>query len=305
MKKRDSLSHLINLRNDIIFKFIFGHEKNERILIALLNAILGVKGTEKITKLTFINSINLKEYLKDKTTTLDVKAEDTEGKRYNIEMQLKSSKYYINRVIYYQDKLFTSQLQEGEDYHTLNKTISISILNYEFLEEEKEIHNIYRFKNTKSNNELTDIKEIHFIELPKFDKNKPEELRTKFEKWLFILKFGEYYIDRVDNLPDNLKNEEEIIMALREMVRASSDEVVRELLEYRDKALHDEATRLLEAKEEGIEEGMAKGIAKGKAEGIEMGKAEIAKKFLKKGFPLEEVAETTGLSVEFLKGILK
>jgi hypothetical protein len=31
----------INLRNDLIFKFVFGYEKNERILIALLNAILG------------------------------------------------------------------------------------------------------------------------------------------------------------------------------------------------------------------------------------------------------------------------
>ena len=55
----------INLRNDLIFKFVFGYEKNERILIALLNAILGLEGAEKIVKLTFLNTFNLQEYMDD------------------------------------------------------------------------------------------------------------------------------------------------------------------------------------------------------------------------------------------------
>jgi hypothetical protein len=35
--------------------------------------------------------------------------------------------------------------------------------------------------------------EYHFVELSKFDKDKPSMLRNKFEKWLHILKFGDYY----------------------------------------------------------------------------------------------------------------
>ncbi len=58
---------------------------------------------------------------------------------------------------------------------------------------------------------------------------------------MHILKFGEIYADDIDNLPDELKQEEEIVMALQEMVRASNDEMVRQILEMRSKARHEEA----------------------------------------------------------------
>lgn len=38
----------INLRNDIIFKIVFGYKKNEKILIFLLNAILNLEVYKKI-----------------------------------------------------------------------------------------------------------------------------------------------------------------------------------------------------------------------------------------------------------------
>ncbi len=272
-----SIDSSINLRNDLIFKFVFGHEKNEKILRALLNAILGLEGPERIIKLTFLNTFNLQEYVDDKLSILDVKAEDNTGKRVNIEMQVESEPSYINKVIYYHDRLFTTQLEEGDPYHKLNKTISISILNFTLLQKEIALHNIYRYLNIKSKQELTDIKEIHFIELPKFKEDKPKKRQSKFEKWLHILKFGEIYANNLDNLPEELKEEEEIVMALQEMVRASNDEMVRQILEMRSKARHEEATRLYQAiKERDIE---------------------IAKNLINQGFPLEAISKGTGLSI--------
>ncbi len=75
---------LVNLRNDVIFKTVFGYEKNEKLLISLLNAILNLTGNEKIVKLTFLNTFNIKEYLNDKLTSLDVKVEDGTGDRSQI-----------------------------------------------------------------------------------------------------------------------------------------------------------------------------------------------------------------------------
>lgn len=274
----------INLRNDVVFKFVFGYEKNEKILISLLNAILGLTGDDRIVKLTFINTFNVKEYLKDKLTSLDVKVEDNTGKKYNIEMQVEPEKSYIQRIMYYLDKLYTGQLKESDPFNTLNKTISISILNFVLLTKESDLHNIYRYLNVKSKRELTDLKEIHFIELPKFKKDKPKKLRTKFEKWLHILKFGELYASDIDNIPDELKEEEEIVMALQEMVRASNDVNIREILEMRSKARHEEASRLYQAKMEG--------------------KEEVAKNAYKKGQSIEFISEITGISIEELKQIL-
>ena len=283
----------INLRNDLIFKYVFGYEKNERILIALLNAILGLEGADRIVKLTFINTFNIQEYLKDKLTSLDVKAEDNTGRRLNIEMQVEPDRSYINRVIYYHDRLYTSQLQESEPFEELHKTISISILNFTLLKKERDLHNIYRYLNIKSKEELTDLKELHFIELTKFKKNKPKKLQSRFEKWLHVLKFGEIYADNIDDLPDELKEEEEIVMALQEMVRASNDEQVRQILEMRSKARHEEASRLYQAKQEGKEEGKEEGIKAGKEEE----KISIAKNMINLNFPVEAISQATGLSI--------
>jgi len=48
---------------------------------------------------------------------------------------------------------------------------------------------------------VTDVLELHFIELSKFNKLKPRELQSSFERWLHFLKFGEYYVDEEFPLP--------------------------------------------------------------------------------------------------------
>lgn len=296
----------ISLRNDIIFKYVFGHEKNERILRALLNAILALEGENRIVNLTFLNSINLKEYLKDKTSVLDVKAEDSTGKRYNIEMQVRAEDCYIQRVLYYHDRLFTSQLTESVSFGKLEKTMSISILNHILLCGERDLHNIYRYGNIKTGRVLSDIKEIHFIELPKFKKDKPRQLMTKFEKWLYVLKFGEHYTDDPERLPEVLKVEEEIVMAIRKMGEASGDEVVRELIESREKARHIEATRLEAAEKRGIEEGLKRGLEQGLEQGLQQGlqqgsvkgRIEVARTMKEMGLGTETIVQASGLARE-------
>ncbi|MGV8123627.1 MAG: Rpn family recombination-promoting nuclease/putative transposase [Candidatus Xenobiia bacterium LiM19] len=292
-----------SLRNDIVFKYVFGLEKNEKILRALLNAILGLEGDERIVSLSFMNPDNLKEYLKDKFTTLDVKVKDSTGKRYNIEMQVRVDSSYIARAIYYHDKLFSGQLTETESFDLLKRTLSISILNHLLLEKEIDLHNVYRYANIKSGRELTDIKELHFIELPKFRKDKPKQLMTKFEKWLYVLKFGENYSDNPEGLPDTLKAEEEIVMAIERMHEALSDEMVRELMEHREKALHDEATRMFQAKREAEREGMEKGLEKGMEKGKIEGKAEVARELKKMGHDIGMIVKVTGLSLEEVEKI--
>jgi len=140
------------------------------------------------------------------------------------------------------------------------------------------LHNIYRFLNIKSKRELTDLKELQFIELPKFKKDKPKRDMSKFEKWLLALKFGEIYANDLENLPEELKEEEEIVMALHELVRASNDDMIREILEMRSKARHDEASRLYQAEMKG--------------------KEDVAKNLLEMDMPIEKIAKATGISVE-------
>ncbi len=72
----------------------------------------------------------------------------------------------IKRSLYYWSKLYEEQLSEGDKYETLSRTVCINILDFKYLDNDR-FHNGYRLKELETNEELTDIQEIHFIEIPK------------------------------------------------------------------------------------------------------------------------------------------
>ena len=81
----------------------------------------------------------------------------------------------------------------------------------------------------------------------------------------------------------------------------SLDEENRRLYEAREMFLHDQATRMYEAKEEGLEEG----LKKGREEGLEEGKEIVAKNLLSKGMDAKFVMETTGLDLSIIDKLKK
>ncbi len=224
--------------------------------------------------------MNLKEYVLDKATVIDIKAKDGNGRLYNIEMQVQSEQHFVERIIYYNSKLLTGQLAEAQGYDRLNKTISIVFTDFILLKKEKAIHNIYRLLNVKSHKELADLVEYHFIELPKYKDDKM--YGDPINQWLFALVNGETFIGDPAKMPDPIKKEAMIMKAIEKMQKATSDEDVRAILEYREKAVRDEADRmsyatkkaLMRGKEEGIMIGKEEGIMIGKEEGIMIGKEE-------------------------------
>lgn len=105
------------LLNDVLFKIVFGTHNSEPVLRALLNALLGLSGTERIADLVILNPTLRKEYLADKGAILDVKARDHRGRQYNIEVQLSAGirADYVKRTIFYLAR-FCEQLERGQSY---------------------------------------------------------------------------------------------------------------------------------------------------------------------------------------------
>ena len=80
--------------NDMVFKVVFASATNDHLLRALLNALLGLTGTERITEIHILNPYVDKTYLTEKGVVLDIKARDGQGQRYNIEVQLQDQSAY-------------------------------------------------------------------------------------------------------------------------------------------------------------------------------------------------------------------
>ena len=275
------------LTNDLLFKIVFGSKGNEKLLALLLNALLSLKGSQQIEELEILNPINLPEWKNGKQSVIDVKARDISGEVYCVEIQVKAHAEILKRVLFYSAASYTRQIVRGTKYADLNKTICLWIM-CETTLSEPEIYNKYLIKHDKNNNILTDLMEYHFVELSKFDKSKPAELQNRFEKWLHILKFGDYYRSGSE-LPGELKKEKGICEVIKQMSTANTDEQMRYELLAREMFLSDLATDLDAAEK--------KGIAKGKAED--------AINMLQDGLTVEKVCKYTGLSADLVDNLAK
>jgi len=278
---------LLDPKMDFVFKNIFGSEKNPEILISFLNATLKPKDLIKAVEIknTDIN----KDYIEDKFSRLDVKATTNNNEVINIEIQLKNEYNMIKRSLYYWSKLYSEQLNEGADYSLLKRTICINILNFKYLKTRK-FHSGYRLKEIYSNEELTDVAEIHFIEIPKLEEGSDE--KDMLVNWVEFLKDPES--EKVRSLEMSI---EEIRRAKDELIRMSNDDTQREIYEMRAKTLKDKISALNEAERKGLKKGIEQGIKKGIEEGEKNKAIEIAKSLLDV-LDIETISLKTGLSID-------
>ncbi|MCU7192794.1 MULTISPECIES: Rpn family recombination-promoting nuclease/putative transposase [Bacillota] len=280
---------LLPPKMDFVFKRIFGNEKHPNVLISFLNAVLN--------PIDLIESVELKDttieknHLEDKYSRLDVKAITNKGEHINIEIQLKDEYNMIKRSLYYWSKLYEGQLESGENYQKLSRTICINLLDFHLLNHSN-FHSVYRLKDCRTNEELTDVMELHFIELKKMkDVQRVEDVKSKLEAWL-------YFINQPDSelVQELEKVEIEIKEAKAELVRLSGDRKERERYEKRRESRLNEISALAYAEE--------KGMVKGIEQGAKIEKIEIAKKLLDV-LDDETISLKTGLSLEEVKEIRK
>ena len=185
---------LLNPKIDFVFKKIFGSEEHPGVLIAFLNAVLKTK--VPIVDVEIKNTDIEKAHIEDKFSRLDVKAKTSNKEIINIEIQLKNEYNMIQRSLYYWSKLYEEQLGDGDRYDKLCRTVCINILDFKYLKNDR-FHNGYRLKEIETNEELTDIQEIHFIEIPKLKKiNSEQEIVDVLEGWVEFLRDPESEVVR-------------------------------------------------------------------------------------------------------------
>lgn len=269
---------LLNPQIDFVFKKIFGTEKNKPILINFLNAV--IKPTTPIKDVEIKNNDIDKDFLEDKFSRLDVKATTNNKEHINIEIQVKNEYNMIQRTLYYWSKMYSEQIQNRDNYSKLERTVCINILNFKYLKNDK-YHNAYRLKEITSNEELTDLQEIHFIELPKFNEIGNKEYVENVEKMDALEKWLEFLVEPESNTVRELeKSSEEIRLAKDELYKLSMNSEEREKYNMREKAIYDRISALEGAREEG--------------------KLEVAKKLLIANVDMDIIVSSTGLSEDEL-----
>jgi len=282
-----SLGKLLNPKNDIAFKHLFGIDKNKELLIHFINDVIPGKNVKDIS---FLKPSLDPDVLWRKESIVDVLCEDHNGSKYIVEMQVQKQPGFHKRAQYYASKTYSSQLVVGNDYDVLNEVIFIAITDFVmFPKKESYFSNHVTLDKETFENDLIDFS-FTFIELPKFNKRK-EDLLTNIDKWAFFFK----YTDKMsaEELKSVIGGYEVVRKALEQLTQFHFTEA--ELIAYEAEAkvlMHNGAGRL-----QIFRDGKAEGIVEGEAKA----KAEVAKNLKSSGFSLDSISKATGLTEDEIK----
>jgi len=277
----------INPFTDYGFKRLFGEEPNKPLLMDFLNELLKEEQGQ-ITELTYLKNENLGTGEVDRRAVFDLYCTSENGEKFIVELQKTKQKFFKDRTVYYSTFPVREQAERGSEWNfELKKVYMISILDFIF-DEEKENKQKFRYdvKLTDIETKKVFYEKLTFIylEMPKFNKE-IEELQTRFEKWLYVLK----NLHKLDRVPEKLR--ESIFMQLFEVAEIAKF-TKEEYRHYEDSLKHyrDLKNSLDTSKEEGKIEG--------RIEGEKNKQIEIAKNMLLDNEPIEKIKKYTGLTAE-------
>ena len=162
----------ITLTNDYAFKRLLGSEENKPLLQDFLECILDLT-PQQVLDLEFMDKELTKEEFSDKTGILDVKLKLTDGTVIDIEIQASWNASFVKRTLFYWAKMYTADFKAGESYDKLHRCIAINIIADGFRLNDA-IHSEYLLQEKTAHTTLTDVLEVHFLDLQAAKKAKEE-----------------------------------------------------------------------------------------------------------------------------------
>jgi len=275
----------LNPFTDFGFKKLFGEEYNKDLLIDFLNQLLK-KEQGCIKTLTYLKNEHLGRSEADRRAVYDLYCENEQGEKFIVEIQKSKQKFFKDRALYYSTFPIAEQGKVGDWDFELKAVYTVAILDFVF-DDDKNDSEKYRYDV-----KLTDIETYKvfydkltfvYLEMPKFEKTL-EELETRFDKWLYVLK----NLERLHDIPEKLKDRIfRKLFAAAEIAKFTPEEAMA----YEDslKVYRDLKNSIDAAREEGHDAAMAK----------------AALKMSNKGLSLEVISEITGLTIEQIETLHK
>ena len=220
---------------DVIFKLLFGDERNIDILIDFLKSVLDISEDE-YENITLTDTHLKREAIDDKLGIVDVKLTTKSGTIIHIEIQVAPESALPERIIYYNAKMLVVQLKSGVDFYKLEKVITIAIANFDFVKGSDDYHHIFEWRERTKGIRLTNIVEVNTLELTKIPG--VTDNTGKYDWLQFLKSEKEEEFDMLATKSPALKK------AVVELKRLSQDEEAQMLYEAREKALKDRNTMI-------------------------------------------------------------
>ncbi|MDR2040892.1 MAG: Rpn family recombination-promoting nuclease/putative transposase [Tannerella sp.] len=281
------MAHYLDPKNDLTFKRVFGEHKH--LCISLINSMLPLDESQRVVSIEYQSGELTPEIEILRHSIVNVRCTDSTGRQFLVEMQMYWSESFKSRVLLNASKAYVRQLDRAEKYELLQPVYALNFVNENFEktpEMKNEYYHHYKIVNIKDTRKQIKGLEFLFIELKKFiPQNRTE--RKLHELWLrFLTEINE----STEKIPEELLENEDTREAVKYLeVGAYTKEQLYTYDLVRD-AILTERSVLSDATQIGME--------KGRKEGEEQGMQKVAAACLKKGMPLEDIIELTGLTAD-------
>src|SRR5690606_14426427 len=125
---------LLDPKLDLVFKRLL--TQREELLQAMLEAVLD----ERISELVVLNPEIPGDITAAKTIVLDVRVRLGDGRRVDVEMQMRTRPGLASRVLYYASRDYGGQLERGQGYEWLTPTVIVLWLVEPLFPELQQLH---------------------------------------------------------------------------------------------------------------------------------------------------------------------
>ena len=296
MKLKDCITmkgKYLNPKADLTFKKIFG--EHPHLVKSLLNALLPLDEGKQIEHVEYMPVELVPENPGKKNSIVDVRCRETGGRHFIVEMQMNWNNEFQRRVVLNASKAVVKQLDEGEDYTLLQPVYSLNLINdVGFDAGPDEFYHDYAIVNVEHTDRIIEGLRFVFVELPKF---KPQTIAEKKMAVLW-LRFLTEIDEATEQVDAELLENPDTAEALQILEKSAYSEGQLYAYEYFWDAVVNERVAI----EGGYKRGRAEGREEGRAEGLEEGEAKerikTARKMKAKGFPIEDISDITGLTIE-------
>lgn len=281
----DFVEKYINPFTDYGFKKLFGEELNKDLLLDFLNELLKEEQGQ-IKDLTYLKTENLGAAENDRKAIFDLYCENEKGEKFIVELQKTKQNFFKDRTVYYSTFPIREQAKRDDWNYELKAVYTIAILDFVFDSDKNDVIKFrydVKLKDIDTNKVFYDKLTFIYLEMPKFNKS-VDELETRFDKWLYVLR----NLNKLERIPDKLRERifdklfetAEIAKFTQEQVRSYEDS----LKYYRD-----------------LKNSLDTARDEGKLEGLIEGKIEVAKNLLSSGVSIDLIINSTGLSEDQIK----
>ena len=288
------MAKYLDPKADVTFKKVFGEHKN--LVISLLNALLPLDPGKQVETIEYMTSEMVPETPFGKNSIVDVRCEETGGRKFIVEMQMEWFPDFMQRVLLNASKAYVRQLPKGDDYQLLQPVYSLNLVNHTFLPDMDGYYHYYHLVHDLDSKKVLDGLHLVFVELPKF---KAKNLTEKKMQVLWLRFLTEIDRDGADDVSQDLLDNPQTGEAL-EIVRESGlNDAERAAYEGFWDRVSIEATKKAYMDKAIAERDAANARADEATEKLR----QSARKMKTKGFSVDDIAELTGLAAGEIKAL--